>query len=287
MALLDFVQADAITTWMQERIYTRSQARGIFASKVVKGSSVLFPVASTGSAKAYTSGMSLVNTNVTSSNVTIDLDETVYDMQNIDTIDNAKAAQEIAPQVAMAMGDVFARWIDATAYKAIYTDAVAGGIKNATKFGLTTAGIAVATTADLETLILNVRTELVKKDIPLTESFMIVPPELGTLAAKLTANSYRVNQAEAAWATGYITTAYGINIYESTNLHIPANDERSFIFGLKNAASIAIGFEATQVGSSMPVKLGEYVMQVFNGGFGANNPALVGLGVITETGAVA
>ena len=286
MAVLDFVQTDAITSWIQERIYTVSQARAIFSTKNVKGQAVLFPVASTGSAKAYTSGMSLVNTNVTSSNITIDLDQSVYDMQNIDTVDNAKSAQEIMPQVASAMGDVFARWIDGKAYTAVYTAGIASGMSSAA-LGVTTAPITVNTTALLETLILNVRTELVKQDIPLSESFLILPPELGTLAAKLTANSYRVSQAEAAWASGYITTAYGINIYESNNLEIPANGERSFIFGLKNAACIAIGFEVTQVGSSMPVKLGEYVMQVFNGGFGANNPALVGAGVVVETGAVA
>jgi hypothetical protein len=153
--------------------------------------------------------------------------------------------------------------------------------------GVTGTPVTVNTTALLETMILNVRTELVKQDIPLSDSFLILPPELGTLAAKLTANSYRVNQAEAAWATGYITTAYGINLYESNNLPIPDDDERAVIFGLKRAAAIAIGFETTKTGSSLPTKLGEYVMQVFKGGFGANNAALLGFGVIVETGTVA
>jgi hypothetical protein len=180
------------------------------------------------------------------------------------------------------MGDVFARWLDLKAYTAIHVDAIAGGISSAALFGTQAAPITVDDATKFNTLMLNVRKALVKKDIPLEKSFIVIPPELGTLAAQLSAASYRDGQNSDAFTNGFITKAFGVAIYESNNLPLLAAGKRGIIFGNKDAAAIAIGFEQVSSGSSMPVKFGEYIATVMNAGFGANNKALVGAGCIVE-----
>lgn len=283
MALTDFIQSAKITDWVQEQIGVTSLARSLFNSRIVGGAtSVVFPVASSGSVKDYTVGMDLVNTNVTSSNVTVALDKKWYEMRNIDNVESAMAAQAIVPQVALDMGNIFARKFDQTAFLAAHVAAIAGGISSATLFGTQAAPITVDDTTKLETLFLNIRKALVKADIALEDSFMVMPAELGTLAAKLSANSYRDGQNAEAFGAGYITTAYGINLFESNNLPLLAAGKRGFIFGHKMATCVAIGYENAITGSSMPTKFGEYIAQIFAGGFGANNPALLGAGCIVE-----
>jgi hypothetical protein len=107
------------------------------------------------------------------------------------------------------------------------------------------------------------------------------------LIAKMSSDSNRQGDNNRAFATGFVNTVYGIDIYQSNNLPNGvasglAAGEIGIVAGHDKAGCLAIRYDKFLTGSSMPKKDGEYIYQNMLTGQGANNAALLIKGVITE-----
>ena len=285
MAIIsDYIQKDKITAMTFDFVSYTSIAHEVMrVTNNFQGKAVSMPVATKGTIKSYTKDTDLTKDDIGDSEVSIPIDDDKYMLDGVDGYVDVKSAQKVSVQVSRNQGETMSEYIDTACFQKVFDEA---GITGAT-YGVTTAPIAITTTAEAEAYVATIKTALKTAKILPSKWYMVVPVWLETLIMRSLAFSPSSGAQNDAIVNGNVGKMYGIPIYSTTTIPTGtggglAVGEQAVIAGSKEASNILYSIKDAENGSMMPTRKGEYFAQFLSMGCGANNPALLVGGVVAE-----
>ena len=285
MAIIsDYVQKDKITAMTFDFVSYTSIAHEVMrVTNDFQGTAVSMPVATKGTLKTYTKDGDLIKDDIGDDEVNIPIDDDKYMLDGVDGYVDKKSAQKVSVQVGRNQGETIAEYIDTACFQKVFDQA---GIVGAT-YGVTTAPISITTPALAEDYMATIKTALKTAKIPQSKWYAVVPVWFETLIMKSLAFSPSGASQNDAITNGVVGKMYGIPIYSTTTLPSGVSGgivagEEAVIAGSELASDILYSIKDAENGSMMPIRKGEYFAQFLSMGCGANNPALLIGGVVTN-----
>jgi hypothetical protein len=282
MALIsDFIQADKITTDLVTQLVQRKTVFGQVADvkRDFKGSSASIPVANSGTVGNYVPGTPMDINTVTSSAITIDLNQTKYINDYVDSVDKASSAQDVMRQVLNRLTQNMSITIDTYALQEWFDNA---GVTDATILGVTSAAIDLSE-SNIDEYLAGAAQLLDENDVPEDGRVAIIPP----VAHKyLTLNNVyeAASTDEQARIKGFKGMFMGLEIFVSNNLPKGVAggleaDETGVIIAHKSALNVLFNYDDIKI-STDALYRGEFISAVSQYGAGVNTSTYVAAGVI-------
>jgi len=287
MALItSFIQADKITDLATALISRKTVFSSIADVRMgFKGSSAQIPVLNSGTVGDYVPGVDMTTNNVSSSHITIPLDQSKYINDYLDDVDEATATQSALPQLLNTLTNTMANLVDAFALEKLWDGA---GTTDATALGVTGTPIAIDED-NIDDYLTTVDRLLTEADAPEDGRYVIVSPKM---AQALTLNNVYVSATtdEQARRRGYRGMYANLEIYVSNNLpvgvltgdnHNLASGETGVLGGVKGAGNVLFNYEKFRAVEAED-RFGQKYQAVANYGAGANTPVWLVWGVVAS-----
>ena len=287
MALItDFIQANKITELATALIKRRTVFSSIADVKTgFKGSQAQIPVLASGQVGDYVPGVDMNVNNVSSSHITIPLDQSKYINDYLDEVDEASAAQSALPQLLNTLTNNMATVVDQYALKKLWDGA---STTDATALGVTGTPITIDE-SNIDDYLTTIDRLLTEADAPDAGRYVVITPKM---LQALTLNNIYVaaSSDEQARRRGYRGMYANLEVYVSNNLpsgqytgdnHDLGPDEIGVIGGIKAAGNVIFNYDKFRA-KEAENRFGQKFQAVNNFGAGANTPSWLVWGVIAK-----
>lgn len=274
--ITDFIQTNKIT-----ELATALISRKLVLSDVsdvrmgFKGSEAQIPVLNSGTIGNYVAGTDMTVTNVSSSKITIALDQSKYINDYLDDVDDASSAQSALPQLLNTMTNGLGVTVEQYGLSQMWTTAGIAG----TSATLGVSGTPIAIDKDnIDDYLVLIDQKLTEADAPDDGRFVIITP---TMQSALTLNNIYVAATadEQARTRGYRGMYGNLQVYVSNSLPTKGAG-KGIVAGVKGAFSLLFNYEKFR---NIPAedRFGTKYQAVSNYGAGANTPAWLLKGVVS------
>jgi hypothetical protein len=277
MALIsDFIQTNKITELATALISRKLVLTDVSDVRMgFKGSEAQIPVLNSGTIGNYVAGADMTVTNVSSSKITIALDQSKYINDYLDDVDDASSAQSALPQLLNTMTNGLGVTVEQYGLSQMWATAGIAG----TSATLGVSGTPITIDKDnIDDYLVLIDQKLTEADAPDDGRFVIITP---TMQSALTLNNIYIAAStdEMARSRGYRGMYGNLAVYVSNSL--PAiGAGKGIVAGVKGAFSLLFNYEKFR---NIPAedRFGTKYQAVSNYGAGANTPAWILKGVVT------
>lgn len=285
MALIsDFIQADKITSDLVTQLVSRKAIFTQVADVKVnyKGSSAQIPVANSGTIGNYVPGTPMAINNVTSSSITIDLNQSKYINDYVDSVDKASSSQDVMRQVLNTLTTNMDTVIDTYAQKEWFDNA--GIVGTSADIGVTGGPITVDED-NIDKYLTDVSRLMDENDVPSEDRIVILTPKLiqslslnNTYIAATTDEMSRRRGYKGLYADLEVMVSNSVPTGTAGGLEV---GERGVVAAHKSALNVLFNYQDIKI-STDALYRGEFISSVVNYGAGVNTPIYVVAGVVAE-----